>query len=263
MGGGIRQGNRSATRRTSSEDSSEVSNGMFEVFDVCDRSPDCDNLYRVRWKGYPERKYDTLEPAGHLRSVGLESKLKEVDDYIEWRKRYMLKNPGINKEPSIYVYRRTQGKPFYAANEDFTCVLTALNIINTLLNINFSFNPTLICKFGGKEGFKYSKLRKMIAYQQKVMKRGFLSLEGIKQNRTKKYHNNTKSLMKGLSEEPGVYFCGAGNILGLHHTFVLIVRRTNIHIFDDAFGWKDKLVEVEDLGWIYNWKFVLKGVKEN
>ena len=200
-GGVVQQDNRPVVRRTSKEINSESSNGTFEVFDVCDRSPDCDNLYKVRWKGYPERKYDTFEPAGHLRSVGLKSKLKEVDDYVEWRRKYMLENPGISKEPSIYTYRRKQGKPFYAANEDFTCVLTALNVMNTLLKIKFSFDSTLIYKFGGKGGFKYSKLRKMISYQQKVMKRSFLSMEGMKKNRIKKCYNDTEILMETLSEE--------------------------------------------------------------
>ena len=133
----------------------------------------------------------------------------------------------------------------------------------TLLRINFSFNSTLISKFGGRGGFKYSKLRKMISYQQKLLRRGFLSMEGMKQNRAKGCSDNTKMLIKDLSGEPGIYFCGAGNILGLHHAFILVVRDTSIYIFDDAFGWEDKLLDIDDLSWISRWKFVLKGVRND
>ena len=262
-GGGTQQNNRPTIRSSNNNDSDESSSDTFEVFDICDKSPDGGEFYKVRWKGYPERKYDTFEPASHLRSVGLESKLKEVDDYVKWRKQYMLENPEASREPSIYVYRKRQGKPSYAANEDFTCVLTALNVITILLKIKFSFNSILIHKFGGKEGFTYSKLRKMISYQQKTIKRGFLFIEGIKQNRSKRCCNNTGELMEDLSKEPGVYFCGAGNVLGLHHVFVLVVRGTGIYIFDDAFGWNNKLLDIDDLGWISRWKFVLKGTRKD
>ena len=255
--GNAQRNNRPITRRTNSNDNKD----MFEVFDVCDRSPDSNKYYRVRWKGYPERKYDTYEPADHLKAVGLENKLKEIDQYVEWREKYMQENPDANRAPSIYVYRKKQGKPTYAANEDFTCVIVALNIMNTLLGINFLFDSTLMYKFGGKGGFKYSKLRRMVSHQQKILKRNFLSLEGIKHNRTKGCYNNTKILMINLSKEQGIFFCGAGNTLGLHHTFVLMVRETKVYIFDDAFGWENKPVSTTDLCWITSWRFVLKGVK--
>ena len=247
--------------QVSHENNDQISDRMYQVFDVCGRSPDSSEYYRVRWKGYLSRKYDTYEPASVLRSIGLGKKLQEVDEYMEWQKKYALENPGAKRVPTIYSYRKKQGQPTYAANEDFTCVLVALNTMTTILKINFVFSYDLTHKFGGKMGFKYSKLCKMVAYQRKILKEDFLSLEGAKRSRTKKCHNNTKLLMKTISNEPGVYLCGAGNTLGLYHTFVLIVRAENIYIFDEAFDMNNKLLSVDDLGWITRWIFVLKGTK--
>ena len=237
------------------------SGNRYQVFDVCDRSPDSNDYYKVRWKGYPQRKYDTYEPASHLKSIGLEGKLKEIDEYVIWRESYMKENVNVKRAPSIYKYRKLQGTPTYAANEDFTCVLVALNTMNALLRITFSFDYELIYKFGGKRGFKYSKLRKLVEYQQKTLKEDYLSIDGIKNNRIKGCFNNTKLILANIRGSPGVYLCGAGNTLGLHHVFVLVTRRTGIYIFDDALNMEDELLVIDDLSWIANWKFVLKGTR--
>ena len=244
------------------EDDDGNSSNKYQVFDVCDRCPDSRDLYKVRWKGYPQRKYDTYEPASHLRSIGLKNKLKEIDDYVTWREKYMEENENVKRAPSIYRYRKLQGTPTYAANEDFTCVLVALNTMNILLEVNFSFNYELVYKFGGKKGFKYSKLRKLIEYQQKTLKKNYLSIEGIKFNRTKRYSTSTKTLTMNLANDPGIYLCGAGNTLGLYHVFILMVHEAEIYLFDDALGIENKLLSTTDLSWITSWKFVLKGTKE-
>ena len=265
-------GNASNTNNT--DESKEQSDGgedgdgnpnsnKYQVFDICDRSPDSDNYYKVRWRGYPQRKYDTYEPASHLKSIGLEEKLKEIDEYVMWREKYMRENVNVKRAPSIYKYRKLQGTPTYAANEDFTCVLVALNTMNALLKVNFSFNCELVYKFGGRKGFKYSKLRKLVEYQQKVLKENYLSIDGIKNNRTKGCFNNTKLIMANIYKSPGVYLCGAGNTLGLYHVFVLMTRKTGIYLFDDALNVEDRWLVIDNLSWIDNWKFVLKGTRRS
>ena len=241
----------------------ESSGRVYEVFDVCDRSPDSKEHYKVRWKGYPQRKYDTYEPASRLRSIGLGEKLKEIDAFIIWRERRMLENPELKRVPTIYNYRKMKGKPIYTANEDYTCVLVALNNMTNLLKVKFVFDSKIKCKFGGDKGFKYSKLRKMIAHQQKILKRNFLSLEGARHNRTKKCRKDTKSLLASLSKESGVFLCGAGNITGLYHAFVLLVRESRIYLFDEAFNVGNKLLSIDDLSWVSTWKFILKGTRED
>ena len=167
----------------------------FKIFDICDRSEDSPNLYKVRWKGYKDRKYDTYEPASYLRHLGFERTLSEVDEYVKWRKEYLKKNPDKRQVPNIYRYRRTKGVPVYTANESFTCVSVALNVMCNILKVNFLFDSTIINKFNGNNGFLYSKMRKMIDYQRKMLKTNFLSLEGIKNNRVKG-RNDTRKYWK-------------------------------------------------------------------
>ena len=118
-----------------------------------------------------------------MRSIGLGKKLREIDEYLLGLEKYMREKVNVSRAPRIY--RKMRGKPIYAANEDYTCVLVALNTMITILKINFSFNSEMMYKFGGKNGFKYSKLRKRIEYQKKMLKERVLSLDGAKYIRTK------------------------------------------------------------------------------
>ena len=86
-GGGISTGvnivsNGSKGNVAGAEVSDRQSGRLYEVFDICDRSTDSNEYYRVRWKGFKNRKYDTYEPASKLRRLGFKKTLEEVDEYI-------------------------------------------------------------------------------------------------------------------------------------------------------------------------------------
>ena len=219
---------------------------FYEIYDICDRNRDS-NYYRVRWKNFKDRKYDTYEPGSYLKDLGFEKTLKEIDEYITWKEKYLEKNPRKQQAPNIYKYRKMKGSPVYTDNEHFTCATTALNIMCSLLNINFSFNQEIINRFNGTQGFRYSKLCQMIQYQQKLLKTDFLSIEGMKNNYTKGCHNDTNEIMKKISVEPGVYLGGARNGTGAHHMFVLKVCNYKVYIFDESLEMMDKLISKNTL----------------
>ena len=156
------------------ETSSHRIGKYYKIFDICDRSEDSPNLYKVRWKSYKDRKYDTYEPASYLKRLVFKNTLNEVDEYIKWREKYLRKHPNKQQAPSIYKYRKTKGVPVYKAKECFTCATVALNAICNLLDINFIFNDTIINKFGGNYGFRYSKICKMVDHQKKIAENWFL-----------------------------------------------------------------------------------------
>ena len=245
------------------EVSGRRSGKLYEIFDVCDRSATSNEHYRVRWKGFKDRKYDTYEPASKLRRLGFINALEEVDKYMEWKEKYMQEHPERRRAPNIYVYRKSKGSPIYTANESFTCVSMALNVMCCILKVNFLFNQNIMNKFHGNQGLCYAKLCKMVQHQKKILKTDFLSLKGMRHNKAKGCYNNTELILNKLLRELGVFLCGAKNGDGLYHVFVLEVRSTDIYIFDESLGLTNELVSVNALRWIIEWKFAVKGTKES
>ena len=249
-------------KATGAEVSNRQSGRLYEVFDVCDRSIDSDEHYRVRWKGFKDRRYDTYEPASKLKRLGFKKVLEEVDEYIIWRAKYLKEHPERRRAPNIYKFRKSKGSPIYAANENFTCVSMALNTMCYILKINFLFGQTIIDKFHGNQGFRYSRLCKMVQHQQKILKINFLSLEGIKYNRIKGCHNNMEMILNKLSKESGVFLSGARSGAGLYHMFVLRVHLGNIYVYDSSMGMTNELISSSTFSWISEWRIILKATKE-
>ena len=131
-----------------------------------------------------------------------------------------------------------------------------------ILGVNFLFDQTIVNKFHGNHGLRYSKLCQMVQHQRKLLKTNFLSLEGIRCNRIKGCHNNTELIINKLSKESGVFLSGARNGDGLHHMFVLRVQLGNVYVYDDSMGATNELISKDTFDWIREWKIILKATKE-